>query len=54
MTSPALPLVETDEERQIRESVRGICQSFGPDYTRRKTEQGEPPRELWSALAEKG
>ena len=38
----------------MREAVRGICQSFGPDYTRRKTEEGEPPRELWSALAEKG
>jgi alkylation response protein AidB-like acyl-CoA dehydrogenase len=52
--SPVLPLVNTDEERQIRESVRGICQSFGPEYTRRKTEEGEPPRELWTALAEKG
>jgi alkylation response protein AidB-like acyl-CoA dehydrogenase len=50
----ALALVPSDEERQIRESVRGICLGFGPDYTRRKTEEGEPPRELWAALAEKG
>ena len=38
----------------MREAVRGICASFGPEYTRRKTEEGEPPRELWEALAEKG
>jgi alkylation response protein AidB-like acyl-CoA dehydrogenase len=50
----SLPLVPTDEERQIREAVSSICKSFGPDYTRRKTEEGEPPRELWAALAEKG
>jgi alkylation response protein AidB-like acyl-CoA dehydrogenase len=50
----SFPLVPSDEERQIREAVRSICVSFGPDYTRRKTEEGEPPRELWEALAEKG
>jgi alkylation response protein AidB-like acyl-CoA dehydrogenase len=50
----SLPLVESDEDRQIREAVSGICRSFGPEYTRRKTEEGEPPRELWAALAEKG
>jgi alkylation response protein AidB-like acyl-CoA dehydrogenase len=50
----SLPLVESDEDRQIREAVSGICRSFGPEYTRRKTEEGEPPRELWAALSEKG
>jgi hypothetical protein len=38
----------------LREAVGSICRSFGPEYTRRKTEEREPPRELWAALAEKG
>jgi alkylation response protein AidB-like acyl-CoA dehydrogenase len=51
----SLPVIASDEERQIRESVRRICESFGgPDYHRRIVEAGEPPRELWDALAEKG
>jgi alkylation response protein AidB-like acyl-CoA dehydrogenase len=52
--SPVLPLLPTDEERHIRESVQGICASFGPRYSRECYEAGEPPRELWNALAEKG
>jgi alkylation response protein AidB-like acyl-CoA dehydrogenase len=56
MTDPvSLPLVPTDEERAIRAAVSGICESFGgPEYHRRIVEAGEPPRELWDALAEKG
>jgi alkylation response protein AidB-like acyl-CoA dehydrogenase len=55
LTAPSLPLVATDEEREIRDAVRGICESFGgPAYHRRIVEAGEPPRELWNALAEKG
>jgi alkylation response protein AidB-like acyl-CoA dehydrogenase len=50
----ALPLVPGDEELHIRESVRGICASFGPRYARECFEQGKPPSELWKALAEKG
>ncbi len=51
----ALPIVPTDEEVEIRNAVRGICESFGgPDYHRRIVEAGEPPTELWNALAEKG
>jgi alkylation response protein AidB-like acyl-CoA dehydrogenase len=38
----------------MREAVRSICEGFGPAYTRRCTEAGEPPRELWAALAENG
>jgi alkylation response protein AidB-like acyl-CoA dehydrogenase len=49
-----LPLVPSDEERMLRDAVRGICSSFGRDYSRRKYEAGEPPSELWDALAEKG
>ena len=43
-TSPALPIVPTDEERMLRETVRKICADFGPEYTRRKTAEDEPPR----------
>src|SRR5918998_4554260 len=53
-TEAVLPLVPSDEERQIREAVRGICDSFPEDYSRRKHEAGEPPTELWDAMAEKG
>jgi alkylation response protein AidB-like acyl-CoA dehydrogenase len=49
-----LHLIPTDEERQIREAVRGICSGFGPDYVAGLYERGEPPAELWHALAEKG
>jgi alkylation response protein AidB-like acyl-CoA dehydrogenase len=49
-----LPLVAGDEERMLRETVRQICAAFGPEYMRRKTEEGEPPRELWEALASRG
>jgi alkylation response protein AidB-like acyl-CoA dehydrogenase len=52
--SAVLELVPSDEERMLREAVRGICSSFGRDYSRRKHAEGEPPTELWDALAEKG
>jgi alkylation response protein AidB-like acyl-CoA dehydrogenase len=50
----ALPLLESDEERSIRESIRGICSRFGEHYARQSFERGEPPRELWQALSDKG
>src|SRR5918998_1196284 len=53
-TEAVLPLVPTDEERQIRAAVRGICDGFPEDYARRKHAAGEPPTELWDAMAEKG
>src|SRR5688500_4172752 len=53
-TEAVLPLVPSDEERQIREAVRGICDGFPEDYSRRKHAAGEPPTELWDAMAEKG
>src|SRR3954469_17420734 len=49
-----LNLVPTSEERMLREAVRGICSGFGPRYSRERHEAGEPPTELWDALAEKG
>jgi alkylation response protein AidB-like acyl-CoA dehydrogenase len=51
---PALPLIPTDEQRMLRETVRGICSGFGPQYTREKVAAGEPPTELWDALASRG
>src|SRR5215211_4580065 len=49
-----LELIPTDEEREIRAAVRGICDSFPKDYSRQKHAADEPPTELWDALAEKG
>jgi alkylation response protein AidB-like acyl-CoA dehydrogenase len=53
-TEAVLPLIPTDEERQIREAVGAICARFPDDYSRKKHAAGEPPTELWEALAEKG
>ncbi len=50
----SLPLVESDEERSIRAAVHGICSRFGEHYARECWERGEPPREVWQALSEKG
>jgi alkylation response protein AidB-like acyl-CoA dehydrogenase len=49
-----LNLVPTHEEEMLRESVAGICASFGPEYMLEKYKAEEPPAELWDALAEKG
>jgi alkylation response protein AidB-like acyl-CoA dehydrogenase len=51
----SLPAVPSDEEVEIRNAVRGICESVGgPAYHRRIVEADESPRELWDKLAEKG
>jgi alkylation response protein AidB-like acyl-CoA dehydrogenase len=53
--SPALELVPSQEETMLRDTVSGICRSLGgPEYSRRKREAGEPPTELWDALASRG
>ena len=39
----------------LRDTVAQICGSLGgPEYTRRKKAAGEPPTELWDALASRG
>ncbi len=38
----------------LREAVAGIAGEYGPAYMLRCTDAGEPPTELWDALAEKG
>jgi alkylation response protein AidB-like acyl-CoA dehydrogenase len=53
-TQPILPLVPSDEEVEMRRTVAAICGDFGPAYMRRQSEAGEPPSELWEALASKG
>jgi alkylation response protein AidB-like acyl-CoA dehydrogenase len=51
---PVLPLVPSSEEAMLRETVRAIVADFGHAYSVRKTEAGEPPTELWDALASRG
>jgi alkylation response protein AidB-like acyl-CoA dehydrogenase len=50
----ALSLVPSQEETLLREAVAGICGGFGREYMQRKHEGGEPPSELWEALASRG
>jgi alkylation response protein AidB-like acyl-CoA dehydrogenase len=52
--APVLDLVPSQEEELLRETVRSICGEFGPEYSRRKAKEGEPPTELWDALASRG
>src|SRR3954465_12659722 len=35
-------------------TVASICSGFGREYTREKVAAGEPPTELWDALASRG
>ena len=52
--TPTLALVPSHEETMLREAVAGIAASFGPAYIRDRVAAGEPPSELWDALAERG
>jgi alkylation response protein AidB-like acyl-CoA dehydrogenase len=54
VAAPVLPLIDSDEVGLMRETVAGICTSYGPEYTRRKTEAGESCTELWDELASRG
>ncbi|MEA2271459.1 MAG: hypothetical protein QOI98_167 [Solirubrobacteraceae bacterium] len=54
VAAPALSLVPSQEEAMLRETVAAIATSFGPEYTRRINTAGEPPLELWDALASRG
>jgi len=53
-SAPVLELVPPQEEQLMRETVRSICAEYGPEYSRRKGAAGEPPTELWDALASRG
>ncbi|MFI6321017.1 acyl-CoA dehydrogenase family protein [Nonomuraea sp. NPDC050556] len=52
--NPLLPLLPSDEEREIRDAVRAICAKFDDGYARRKHAAGEPPTELWQELSAAG
>ncbi|HKP89563.1 MAG TPA: acyl-CoA dehydrogenase family protein [Thermoleophilaceae bacterium] len=54
IAAPVLSLVPSQEEAMLRETVASIAGSFGPEYTRRINTAGEPPLELWDALASRG
>ena len=54
IAAPVLPLIPSEEEVMLRETVRSICLSFGDRYTREKVANDEPPTELWDALASRG
>jgi alkylation response protein AidB-like acyl-CoA dehydrogenase len=54
IAAPALSLVPSQEEAMLRETVAAIAGGFGPEYTRRINAAGEPPLELWDALASRG
>jgi hypothetical protein len=38
------------EEQAIRDAVRGIVDSFGPDYYQQQVDNGANCAELWDAL----
>jgi alkylation response protein AidB-like acyl-CoA dehydrogenase len=49
-----MALVPSHEETLLREAVAGVCGDFGPEYMGRQRDAGEPPSELWDALASRG
>ena len=52
--TPTLALVPSHEETMLREAVAGIASRFGGEYIRERVAAGEPPSELWEALAQRG
>ena len=42
-STPTLDVVPRQEEVLLREAVAGICSDFGPAYSQRLVEEGEPP-----------
>ncbi len=53
-TGPVINLIASLEESMLREAVGGIAGEYGPKYMLACADAGEPPVELWDALAEKG
>jgi hypothetical protein len=54
MADPVLDLVPSSEERLLRETVSRIVADFGHEYSIARADAGEPPTELWDALASRG
>ncbi len=44
----------TDQQQQIRDSIRKLCERFGPDYWLERDESGAFPEEFYQALAKDG
>jgi alkylation response protein AidB-like acyl-CoA dehydrogenase len=49
-----IPLVPSEEEQLLRETVAGIAARYGHAYFARQTAAGEPPTALWDELAQAG
>lgn len=52
--APGIPLVPTDEERLIRQTVAALVGRYGHEYYQRCSESGEPMSDLWRDLADAG
>ncbi|MCW2583823.1 MAG: fadE [Klenkia sp.] len=52
--APGIPLLPSEEERMIRESVAGIVGRYGHEYFQACSESGEPMTALWQELARAG
>jgi alkylation response protein AidB-like acyl-CoA dehydrogenase len=53
-TLRALPLLPSDEERQLRATVWALSRKWGPDYFQRVAAAGEPAAEQLQELAQAG
>ncbi len=51
---PYMPLVPTQEERMLRDSVYATASKYGPDYYIKQTAADEPPTALWDELGQQG
>jgi len=54
VTAVSAPLVESDEDVALRDAVRRIASSFGPDYFQEQVDAGGNAQELWDALGAAG
>lgn len=53
-TTAALNLVETDEQKALREVAHSLGARYGFDYVREKSEAGETTSELWAEAGKLG
>jgi len=54
VTAVSAPLVESDEDLALRDAVRRIASSFGPDYFQAQVDAGGNAQALWHALGSAG
>jgi alkylation response protein AidB-like acyl-CoA dehydrogenase len=53
-SAPSLPLVPSDEEAMLRETVFGIAAGYGHEYFAEVSRRGESPTALWRDLSAGG